>query len=220
MQTRTRMIVATFALLLVCAPASALEMTSRQVKMGKDLSMSAAQKIAGELFKLDAAGDEPILLMIGTRTGYAPAAMVVVDAIAALRSDVYAVIQSEAFGVGAVVASFCKRRYAFTHASVLFTKLEYDSEKTMKEKPPLPVEAAEQYLDRVYAAVAERLDKNAEKFKELSTKRWYLSADQAKREGVVTEVVKGVKWIDLVVETVEVKKTSTVKRKRPLPDMK
>ncbi len=207
-------------ILAAATPASALEMTDRQVKLGKELTMSGAQKIASRLFKLDAAGDEPILLVISTRSGYAPAAMVVVDAIGAVKSDVYAVIQSEAFGVGALVAVFCKRRYAFPHAAVLFTKLQYASDKVMKDRPPLPVEAANAYTDRIYTALAKRLNMKPDVFRGKAEKSWYLTSDEAKREGVVTEVVDSVKWIDLVVETIEVKRQSTIKRKRPIPDVK
>ncbi len=202
------------------SPASALEMTNRQVKIGKELTMSGAEKVAAKLFKLDAAGNEPILLIIGTRSGYAPAAMVVADAISAVKSDVYAVIQSEAFGVGAIVALFCARRYAFSHAAVLFTKLEYDSEKVMKDRPPLPAEAAEAYISRIYAVAAKRLNTPVEGFRTKAEKNWYLTAEEAKREGIVTEVVSKVTWVDLVVETVEVKRTSTTKRKRPVPTVK
>ncbi len=191
-------------------------MTDRQVKIGKDLTMSGAQKAASELFKLDAVSDEPILLIISTRSGFTPAAMVVVDAIRAVKSKVYAVIQSEAFGPGAIIAVFCDKRYAFTHASVLFTKLEYDKEKVMKERPPLPVEAANQWLDRVYAVTASRLNLEAAVLEERAEKGWYLNAEQAKQQGIVTEVVDKVTWVNLVVETLEVKRTSTLKTKAPV----
>jgi ATP-dependent protease ClpP protease subunit len=94
---------------------------------------------AEELFKLDAAGQEPILLFINTRSGYAPAAMVVVDAIRSLKSKVHAVIQPEAFGVGAIVAVHCEKRFAFPSATVVFGKVGYDSEKLMKDEPPICV---------------------------------------------------------------------------------
>ena len=110
------------SLSLTFSSASALELTARQVNVGAQLTMAAAQTVAEKLFKLDAAGTEPIILVIGTRGGYAPAAMVVVDAINATRSKVYGLIQSEAFGAGALVAAFCDRRYAFPHASFLFRR--------------------------------------------------------------------------------------------------
>lgn len=208
------------ATVIAAGPAPALELTARQVKMGSDLTMSSAQKIAEKLFKLDAAGDEPIVLLIATRAGYAPAAMVVVDAIRATRSKVYAVVQSEAFGVGAVVATWCDKRYAFPHASILFSTLHYDSEKRMKDKPPLPLEAAESYIDRVYAGVAKRIGIKADELKRRAAKGWFLTAAEAKKAGVAHEVVDRVTWVDLVIETVEVKRTSTTKKKRPIPEVK
>lgn len=204
--------------LLLAAPASALEMTDRQVALGPELKMSDAHKAAEKLFKLDAMGSEPILLVIATRSGYAPAAMVVADAISAIKAPVYAVIPSEAFGAGAIVAAFCAKRYAFPHAQILFYRLEYDSEKTMKEEPPLPLQHANAYLDRVYESAAKRLGMRAGEFRQKAEAGWYLSAEAARKARVVTEVVQRVSWIDLVVETVEIKRTATTKKERPIPD--
>ena len=94
------------ALLVLVPTASALELTQRQVQIDKDLSMNAAHKVARKLFKLNSAGNEPIFLIISTRSGFAPAAMVVADAIGAIESPVHAVVQPEAFGVGAIIAIF------------------------------------------------------------------------------------------------------------------
>jgi ATP-dependent Clp protease protease subunit len=192
-------------------------MTQRQVRLGEKLTLATAQTAAEKLFKFDASGNEPILLLIGTREGFAPAAMVVVDAIAAVRSKVYAVIQSEAFGPGAVVALFCDRRYAFPHASLLFNKLAYESEKIMKEKPPLPVEAANAYLERINKKVAKKIRLTFKEFNKRSEKGWFLTAQQAKKQGLIDEIVERVQWVELVVETVEIKRSSTIKEKRRLP---
>ena len=212
----------TLALLVAASatPAGALEMTERQVKIGPELTIPAARTAAEALFKLDAAGSEPILLVIDVRSGFAPAAMVVVDAVAALRSKVYAVIHSEAFGPGAVVAVFCARRFMFPHASMLFSPLLYESEKTMKESPPLPVEAANAHIDRIYQAVGKQIGMSADELKKKSQANWFLTAEEAKKAGLVDEVVSQVTWQELVTETVEIKKTSTLTEKRPLPAVK
>jgi ATP-dependent protease ClpP protease subunit len=195
--------------------ARALEMTDRQVRLERELTIGSASKAAEELFKLDAAGNEPILLIIGTRSGYLPAAMVVVDAIGALHSKVHAVIQPEAFGPGAIIAAFCDKRFAFANASVLFNKFEYESEKVMKDSPPLPAAAAQIYVDRTYALVAKRLGLATDDFKKKAEAGWFLSAQEAKQAAVVTDIVDHVSWVELVVETIEVKKTATIKEKRP-----
>ena len=197
--------------------ATAIELTQRQVPLDKSLSIGGAQKAAQKLFQLDAKGNEPIFLIIRTRSGFAPAAMILVDAIGAVEAPVHAVIQPEAFGVGAIVAAFCDKRYAFPNASVLFSKLEYASEKAMKDKPPLPQEAADAYVARVWKATGKRLDISAEKLTEKASKGWFLSADEAKRVGLVHEIITKVNWTQLAVETVEVKRTTVKKVKRPLP---
>jgi ATP-dependent Clp protease protease subunit len=208
------------SLALVTTNASALEMTERQVRLDASLTMKSAQTVADKLFKLDAEGTEPILLIISTREGFAPAAMVVADAIRALRSKVYAVIQSEAFGPGAVVALFCHKRFAFPHAAILFKKLEYADKKVMEKTPPLPVAAAQKYLDHIYSILAKKTRMSLKKFKEKSDKGWYLTAAEAKKHGLIDEVVNRVDWVELVIETIEIKRSSTVKEKRPLPSAK
>ena len=201
----------------IAASASALEFTQRQVQLDKDLTMNAARKVSQKLFKLNSTGNEPILLIISTRAGFAPAAMIVADAISAVDAPVYAVIQPEAFGVGAIVAAFCEKRYAFRNASVLFSKLEYTSAKHMKDNPPLPQAAADAYVERVWKATAARLDMDADQLAEKAKNGWFLTAEEGKRTGIITEIVSKVTWVPLVVETTEIKRTTLKKVKRPLP---
>jgi ATP-dependent protease ClpP protease subunit len=205
------------ALLSVASTATALELTQRQLRIDKDLSMTTAHKVAQKLFKLDSAGHEPIFLIISTRSGFAPAAMVVVDAIDAVESPVYAIVQPEAFGVGAIVASFCDKRFAFRNASVLFSKLEYAPEKKMKDAPPLPQTAADAYVQRIWKATAKRLGLDADELAEKATKGWFLTADEARKVGVVTDIIDKVTWVNLVIETTEIKRTTVNKVKRPQP---
>ena len=191
----------------------ALELTDRRVTIGTELSLSSARTTADKLFQMDAKSEEPIFLFINTRRGYAPAAMVVVDAIAAVKSKVFGVVQAEAFGPGAVVAAFCDRLYMFPHAALLYKPLEYDSKRVMKENPPLPIESATAYLDRVREALSKRLRISTSDFKTRTEKGWYLTASAAKRAKIGAHVVDRVKWVQLVTETIEIKSTSTVKEK-------
>lgn len=208
------------ALVLLALPASSLELTERQVRLERELTPQSASKVAEELFKLDAAGQEPIVLFINTRSGYAPAAMVVVDAIRSLRSKVHAVIQPEAFGVGAIVAVHCEKRFAFPSATVVFGKVSYDSDKIMKDEPPLPVAAADAYVDRVWASAGKRIGLSGADLEKKAEAGWVLTADEAKAAGVVTDLVDRVDWVELIIETVEVKKTATLKSKGPAKDIK
>jgi ATP-dependent protease ClpP protease subunit len=167
---------------------------------------------------LDATSPEPILLYINTRRGYAPAAMVIVDAMAAVKSKIYGVVQAEAFGPGAIVAAFCDQLYLFPHASLLYEKLEYDSERVMKEKPPLPVKAAASYLDRARNALSKRIHIAPKTYtKRVKDGGWYLTASEAKQARIVTGIVDQVTWVDLVTETVEITRKSTSKEKETIP---
>jgi ATP-dependent protease ClpP protease subunit len=206
--------------LLTTQSASALELSSRQVVLGNDLSMLQARKVANKLFKMDNVSTEPIYLIINTRSGYAPAAMVIVDAIGAIKAKVHAVIQTEAFGVGGVVSAFCHRRSMFPNASLYFTKLEYASKTVMKKKPPIPAPLANAYISRVYALVAKRIGMKSADFAGKIEKGWYLTAADAKRSELIDEVVKRVTWIHLVVETVEVKTSTSKKVKKSGIDLK
>ncbi len=199
--------------------AAALELTERQVKLGPELNIPAARKAAEDLFKLDAQGDEPIYLIIDVRSGFTPAALVLVDAIAAVKSKVHAVIHSEAIGAGAVVAIFCHKRAMFPNATLLFTAFQYDNEKTMKEQPPVPATVATTILERAYATVAKRAGLGQDELKQKANNGWYLTAAEAKKAGLVDEIVERVTWQELATELIEVKKTSTVRETRPLPPL-
>ena len=216
-----RLALASLACALMGSPAMAadatLELSQRQLQLGEKLTLQAAHSVAEKLFRLDAEGNEPITLVIATRSGYIPAAMVVVDAIRSLKSPVNALVPAEAFGAGAVVAVFCKQRYVFAHGAFLFRAFEYDDEKVMKGKDaPLPADAAKQYVDRAYEAVAKQLGMRAADLRSRAEKGWYLPAAEARKAGVASAVVSQVTWIDLTTEITEVKKTSIVKEKRPI----
>ncbi len=212
--------IAALLLLAFSTNASALELTERLIRLDRELTIPHAAKVAEELFKLDAAGREPIVLVVATRSGFVPAAMVLVDAIGAVESPVFALIQPEAFGVGALVAAFCDKRYAFPNSAVLVSKLEYEAEKVMKDSPPLPAAAAETYVARIYELYAKRLGLKPAELRTRAEAGWFLTAEDAKAAGFVTDVVDRVAWTELVVETVEVKRTATVKAKRPALDAK
>ena len=205
---------------LTASSAMALELTERRVTVGTELSLSSARTIADKLFQLDARSDEPIYLFINTRRGYTPAAMVVVDAIGAVKSKVFGVVTAEAFGPGAIVAAFCDRLYMFPHAALLYQPLEYDSARVMKEKPPLPVESANSYLSRVHGQLSKKLKISKKEYISRTEKGWYLTATDAKRAKISTETVTAVNWIPLVTETVEIKSTTTSKQKTTVQEVR
>ena len=72
-------------------------------------------------------------------------------------------------------------------------------------------------MDRIMEAVSKKLSIKRKALDAKIEKGWYMTASQAKKAGVIDKVVDKVTWVNLVKETVEIKRTSTVKEKRTFP---
>ena len=87
----------------------------------------------------------------------------------------------------------------------------------MKDAPPLPKTAADAYIQRIWNTTAKRLGLDVDELTEKATKGWFLTADEARKVGAVTDIIDKVTWVNLVVETTEIKRTTVNKVKRPQP---
>jgi ATP-dependent Clp protease protease subunit len=206
------------ALLLLAGPAGALELTNRSVDLIGKVDTKEVREAVKQILELDDISSDPIFLRIDSPGGSVEAGFVLVDTILAVDSPVYAVIESKAYSMAAIIAIFCDRRYMLPHATMMFHEASYG---TLGEDPSIrsKVEFNIRYLDRMHREIAQRIGMELHDYRQKIRDGWWMMADEALRAGVVDEVVDKLTYSKLFVEKTEIKTTVTKIQKRQVePD--
>lgn len=206
------LLVLTFILALV-PDARALELTSRGVNVQGKIDAKMIRGVVKKLLELDSVSHEPIFLHIDSGGGSVEAGFILIDAIAALESPVYALVESKAYSMAAIITVFCDKRYILPHATLMFHEVSYG---TLGEDPSIRsrIEFNTKYIDRLHHEIARRIGMSHDVYRARIRDGWWLLADEAKEAGVVDEVVTELSYRPVFVEKTEIKKTiSTVLKK-------
>ncbi|MCA9523929.1 MAG: ATP-dependent Clp protease proteolytic subunit [Myxococcales bacterium] len=202
-------------LLLVSGTANALELTSRQVHLSGSVSLSKVQGITEKLIKLNSVSHDPIFLMINSPGGSVAAGFVLIDVMKSIESPVYAVIESAAYSMGAIIAVFCSKRYMYKHATMMFHEASYG---TLGEDPSIRSRIGfnSRYLDKLHKEIAARIGMSPKQYRTKIRDGWWLLADEAKKAGVIDEVVEKISYRHLFIEKITIKKTVTEYKERQI----
>ena len=199
--------------LLACGPPQAanavdLQLTSRNVTLSGELSLAMVAKAADRLIELDTISPDPIYLKVNAHGDSVEAAFALVDTVRSLRSPVFAVVQSRAYDMGAVVALLCQKTYVYPHAVLYLRRVE----KVSTEVKP-PAEPDEAFVGRftqsVHQAVADALGMPLKRYEERIKDGWWLTATEAVAEGLADAVVESIRFQPIYVEKTEIKRTET-----------
>jgi ATP-dependent Clp protease protease subunit len=194
------------ALLFAAAPASAIEMTSRNVVLNGKIDLKAVQDIADRLLELDDVSHDPIFLRINSPGGDVEAGFVLVDVMRAIRSPVECIVESKAHSMAAMLTTYCDKVYIFPHATMMFHEASYG---TLGEDPQIrsKVEFNTRYLDRISTEVAANLGLSFEDYRKRIRDGWWLMAKEAVEAKAADAVVESITYAQILVEEVEIKKT-------------
>ncbi len=196
------------------AAGAQLTVTNRTVDLDGKIGLASVAKTVDRLLELDAMSSDPIFLKVNAYGESLEAALAMADAIRALASPVYAIVQSRAYEAAAVVALACRRVYVYPNAVILirlFDKVSVDA--TSAQPPDDPFK--NRYLDQVHGTLAARLGVSLDEFKKRTEKGWWLDARAAVDARAADGVVERMNFRELFVETTEVKRTITATRKAP-----
>ena len=89
-----------------------LTLTDRVVDLQGGVKLSGMRAAQKSMLELDAQSDEPIWLRINSPGGSVAAGLVLLDTMQAIDSPVYCVVESRAYSMGAIILTFCEKRYA------------------------------------------------------------------------------------------------------------
>lgn len=205
------------AALLVTAPTSAqvLELTSRHVMLQGNIDFKGVENVVARLLEFDQRSQDPVFLRINSPGGSVEAGYVLIDVMNAMKSPVHCVVESKAHSMAAMLTTYCDRVFILPHATMMFHEASYG---TLGEDPAIrsKVEFNSKYLQRVYEEVAQRLEMDAEEYRRRIRDGWWLLAEEAVDAGAADEVVYEIRYREVFVEELEIKRTvKTVRRSEP-----
>ena len=171
-----------------------LTLTDRVVDLQGGVKLSGMRAAQKSMLELDAQSDEPIWLRINSPGGSVAAGLVLLDTMQAIDSPVYCVVESRAYSMGAIILTFCEKRYALEHATIMLHEASWG---TAGEDPSNRSEFdfVTRYLDRLHVKIAKRLNMSMKAYRAKIRDAWWLMADEAKKAGVIDDIVGKIAYI-------------------------
>jgi ATP-dependent Clp endopeptidase proteolytic subunit ClpP len=211
----TRILIALFLCITAMVPArtaqaETLELTDRLVLLNGAINAASIAKAIKEVMEFEAQSNDPIWLMIDSFGGSVDAGFILIDVIRSIQSPVHAIVTGKAYSMGAIITVYCPRRYIFPHATMMFHEASYGA---LGEDPSIRsrMEFNSRYLDRIHVEIAELIGMPVEDYRNRIRDAWWVLAPEAVEAGFVEAVVTSVTYDKLPTETVEIKRTTTIK---------
>ena len=195
--------------------------SNRTIDLNGSINRQMIQKAQTQLLKFDEKSHEPVWFRINSGGGSVDAGLILIDTMHAIESPVYCVVESKAYSVAAIILTFCERRYALEHATIMLHEASYG---TAGEDPSIRsrLDFITRYLDLVHVEIAKKLRMPVDKYRARIRDAWWLMADEAKKAGVIDAIIEKIRYVTPATEQREVKTTvksnktqhQTVKRPR------
>jgi ATP-dependent Clp protease protease subunit len=171
-----------------------LTLTDRVVDLQGGVKLSGMRAAQKSLLELDAQSNEPIWLRINSPGGSVGAGLILLDTMRSIDSPVHCVVESRAYSMGAIILTFCEKRYALEHATIMLHEASWG---TAGEDPSIRSEFdfVARYLDRLHAEIAKKLKMSMKDYRAKIRDAWWLMADEAKKAGVIDDIVGKIAYI-------------------------
>ncbi len=171
-------------------------------------SMKKAQK---EVLELASHGDAPIWIRINSPGGSVDAGLILIDTMKAVKAPIHCIVESAAYSMGAIILSYCDKRYGLPHATFMLHEASYG---TSGEDPQnrSKLDFLTKYLDRMHDEIAKNIKMDVKKYRARIRDAWWMLADEAKSIGLIEEVITAVALEEVPLERSEEKKTVSLTR--------
>ncbi len=221
-----------------------LTLTDRQIPVTGKINLSAANKVASQLLRMDTEAQAPIYLMLAASDGTAQGVRLIADTIRSIESPVVAVVTTQVRGAGAALAPFADRVLMYPSAGLVFTEVDYEGiakpkdrnknkakadgesgSKASDAKPPKTPDVEPKtkllqavraaYLDDLWAAIAQRIYWKAPTLRaKLDEGGFAISATEAVKQKIAYAVVERLAYTALGETKREFKATTSDKEER------
>ena len=185
--------------------------TNRTIDLNGSIGRQMIQKAQTQLLQFDEKSHDPVWVRINSGGGSVDAGLILIDTMNAIESPVYCVVESKAYSMAAIILTFCERRYAMEHATIMLHEASYG---TAGEDPSIRsrLDFLTRYLDLLHVEIAGKLGMPVDKYRARIRDAWWLMADEAKKAGVVDEIIERIDYVTPATEQTEKKTTVKVQK--------
>lgn len=186
-------------------------LSQRIIDISGAISFDSMKKAQKELLDLASQGDEPIWIRINSPGGSVDAGLILIDTFKAVKAPVHCIVESSAYSMGAIILSYCDKRYGLPHATFMLHEASYG---TSGEDPQnrSKLDFLTKYLDRMHEEIAKNIKMDLKKYRARIRDAWWMLADEAKSVGLIQEVITNIAIAEIPLERTEEKKTVTLNR--------
>ncbi len=173
--------------------------------------MKRAQK---QVLEFAAQGDDPIWFRINSPGGSVDAGLILVDTIKSVKAPIHCVVESAAYSMAAIFLTYCDKRYALPHATIMLHEASYGM---MGEDPSNRArhEFLTRYLDRMHEEIAKNIQMDVSKYRERIRDAWWLLADEALAARIIDAIVQDMAYAETPLVKIEEKRVVTSTSERP-----
>ncbi len=185
--------------------------SQRVIEVAGGISFDSMKKAQKEVLELASQGDEPIWVRINSPGGSVDAGLILIDTMKAVKAPIHCIVESSAYSMGAIILTFCDKRYGMPHATFMLHEASYG---TAGEDPHnrSKIDFLTKYLDRMHDEIAKNLKMDPKKYRTRIRDTWWMLADEAKSTGLIEEVITSIAYQEIAMERTEEKKTVTLTR--------
>lgn len=186
-------------------------LSQRVVEIAGGISFDSMKKAQREVLELASQGDEPIWVRINSPGGSVDAGLILIDTMKAIKAPIHCIVESSAYSMGAIILTFCDKRYGLPHATFMLHEASYG---TAGEDPHnrSKIEFLTRYLDRMHEEIARNLKMDVKKYRSRIRDTWWMLADEAKQIGLIEDVITHIVYQEIPIERTEEKRTVTLTR--------
>ena len=200
------------------AEKGAIDLTDRAVEINGSINMGSIKRAQQAFLRFDQESHEPIWLKMNSPGGSVEAGLILIDTFLGLKSPIYCLVESKAYSMAAITLLFCKKKYAYRHATIMLHEASYG---TMGEDPSnrSRLDFLTKYLDRLHNELAGLLKMPHDKYRQRIRDGWWLLADEAEKVGIIDSIVTKLNYSELSTEQREDKSTTIVRKSvKTLPE--
>jgi ATP-dependent Clp protease protease subunit len=186
-------------------------LSQRVVEIAGGISFDLMKKAQREVLEFASHGNEPIWLRINSPGGSVDAGLILVDTMKAVKAPIHCIVESAAYSMGAIILSYCDKRYGLPHATYMLHEASYG---TAGEDPQnrSKLDFLTKYLDRMHEEIARNLKMDVKKYRARIRDAWWMLSDEAKSIGLIEEIITNIVYEEIPLEKTEEKKTVTIVR--------
>lgn len=161
---------------------------TRFVLLKAVIEQGPTDKINSKLKALDEM-PAPIYMIINTPGGNVESGFELVQTVQSLKSPLICIIESKAYSMGALLASYCPKLYIHKFGMVMFHEAAYTVQGNTTQVH-VRVNAIEKHLDELFSDVAKQLDISPQAFRNKIHDEWWISATESAAIGFTDGVIE------------------------------